>query len=145
MYFCAYVKQCGFIDLGYSGPAYTWTNKRFATNPTYERLDRFLGNAEWCVAFPSTTIYHLPMLRSDHVPILAVLNSNHFKTNRPFRFENWWLREQEYHMVAQQVGSAQLLELLPRKLNSQPLIFGNGKKRKPRIPDQLAAIETHLL
>jgi hypothetical protein len=68
------------------------------------------------------------MLRSDHVPILAVLNSNHFKTNRPFRFENWWLREQEYHMVAQQVGSAQLLELLPRKLNSQPLIFGNGKK-----------------
>jgi hypothetical protein len=132
MYFCAYVKQCGFIDLGYSGPAYTWTNKRFATNPTYERLDRFLGNAEWCVAFPSTTIYHLPMLRSDHVPILAVLNSNHFKTNRPFRFENWWLREQEYHMVAQQVGSAQLLELLPRKLNSQPLIFGNGKKKKTK-------------
>jgi hypothetical protein len=26
--FCAYVKQCGFIDLGYNGPAYTWTNKR---------------------------------------------------------------------------------------------------------------------
>ena len=25
--FCAYVKQCGLIDLGYSGPAYTWTNR----------------------------------------------------------------------------------------------------------------------
>ena len=44
--FCAYVKQCGFIDLGYNGPAYTWTNKRFSSVPTYERLDRCLGNAD---------------------------------------------------------------------------------------------------
>ena len=66
--FCAHVKQCGFIDLGYSGSAYTWTNKRFSTNPTYERLDRCLGNAEWCMAFPATTIYHIPMFRSDHTP-----------------------------------------------------------------------------
>jgi len=87
--FCSHVKQCGFIDLGYSGPAYTWTNKLFTTNPTYERLDRCLRNAEWCVAFPSTTIYHLPMLHSDHAPILAALNSTRYKTNRPFHFENW--------------------------------------------------------
>ena len=39
--FCAYVKHCGFIDLGYNGPAYTWTNKRFSSVPTYERLDRY--------------------------------------------------------------------------------------------------------
>jgi len=26
--FCDYVKQCGLLDLGYNGPAYTWTNKR---------------------------------------------------------------------------------------------------------------------
>ena len=70
--FCAYVKQCGFIDLGYSGPAYTWTNKRFSSIPTYERLDRCLGNAEWCMTYPATTIYHLPMMYSDHAPILAV-------------------------------------------------------------------------
>jgi len=100
--FCAHVKQRGFIDLGYSGPAYTWANKRFSTNATYERLDRCLGNAEWCVAFPSTTIYHLPMLYSDHAPILVVLNSTRYKTNRPSRFENWWLREQEYHTIDQQ-------------------------------------------
>jgi hypothetical protein len=28
-----YVKQCGLFDLGYIGPAYTWTNKRFSSNP----------------------------------------------------------------------------------------------------------------
>lgn len=69
--FCALVKQCGLMDLGYSGPAYTWTNKHFTTNRTFERLDRCLGNADWCQAFPNTVVYHLPMLYSDHTPILG--------------------------------------------------------------------------
>jgi endonuclease/exonuclease/phosphatase family metal-dependent hydrolase len=86
--FCAYVKQCGFIDLGYSGSAYTLTNKRFSSNPTYERLDRCLGNAEWCMAFPATMIYHIPMMNNDHAPILVVLNSNRTHTTKPFHFEN---------------------------------------------------------
>jgi hypothetical protein len=98
--FCDYVKQCGFIDLGYSGPAYTWTNKRRNTMPTFERLDRSLANAEWCTAYPNTTVYHLPMLRSDHAPILTLLNSSRRRTNKPFRFENWWLLEQGYEEVA---------------------------------------------
>ena len=29
---CAHVMQCGFIDMGYSGLAYTWTDKWFSTN-----------------------------------------------------------------------------------------------------------------
>jgi endonuclease/exonuclease/phosphatase family metal-dependent hydrolase len=87
------VKQCGFIDMGYRGPAYTWCNKRFATVPTFQRLDRVLANAEWCLAFPGTTVYHLPMMRSDHAPILTMLNSTRIRTNKPFRFENWWLKE----------------------------------------------------
>jgi hypothetical protein len=100
--FCAYVKQCGFIDLGYNGLGYTWTNKRFSSVPTYERLDRCLGNAEWCLSFPSTNVYHLPMMYNDHAPILSVLNSQCPHTNKPFHFENWWIMEQEYHNVAQQ-------------------------------------------
>jgi hypothetical protein len=91
--FCAYVKQCSLIDLGYNGSAYTWTNKRFSSVPTYEMLDRCLANAEWFMSFPSTTIYHLPMMHSDHVPILMVLNSTRPRTNKPFQFENWWLLE----------------------------------------------------
>jgi endonuclease/exonuclease/phosphatase family metal-dependent hydrolase len=86
--FCAYVKNCGFIDLGYSGPAYTWTNKRFSSFPTYERLDRCLGNAEWCMEYPATTIHHLPMLYSDHAPTFAMFNSQKPRTNKLFRFEN---------------------------------------------------------
>jgi len=71
--FCHWIKQCSLFDLGFSGPAYTWSNKRFASTPTFERLDRCLANAEWCSIFPSTTVFHLPMMYSDHVPILIML------------------------------------------------------------------------
>jgi hypothetical protein len=96
------IKNCGLFDLGCKGPAYTWTNKRFSSNPTYERLDRCLGNAEWCAAFPTTTVYHLLMMQSDHAPILAVLDTNHPKTNKVFKFENWWLLEQDFQQVAKE-------------------------------------------
>jgi hypothetical protein len=42
--FSGMVKDCGLFDLGYNGPAYTWTNKRFNSNPTFERLDHFFAN-----------------------------------------------------------------------------------------------------
>jgi endonuclease/exonuclease/phosphatase family metal-dependent hydrolase len=100
--FCMYVKQCRFIDLDYSGPTYTWTNKRFSSVPTYERLDRCLGNAEWSLTYPAIIIYHLPMMYSDHAPMLVVLNMQRPRTNKPFRFKNWWLMEQEYHDIAKQ-------------------------------------------
>jgi hypothetical protein len=58
-HFCCLVKDCGLFDLGYNGPAYTWTNKRFSSNPTYERLDRCLGKVgvllflvPWFTIFP---------------------------------------------------------------------------------------------
>ena len=96
------VKQCGFLNLGYSGPAYTWTNKRFTSTPTFQRLDRCLANAEWCLHYPRTTVFHLPMLRSDHAPILALLDSRRRNIVKPFRFENWWLLEEDYDATAKE-------------------------------------------
>jgi hypothetical protein len=143
--FCAHVKECGFIDLGYSGPAYTWTNKRLSTNPTYERLDHCLGNAEWCVTFPSTTIYHLLMLCSDHAPILAVLHSTRCKANRPFYFENWWLREQDYNTIAKQSQRCSASRSFTQKTTYLAQDLHKWRKSKPRIPDQLASIKNQHL
>lgn len=33
--FNTFVKQCGLFDMGYSGPAYTWMNKRFSSTPIF--------------------------------------------------------------------------------------------------------------
>ena len=143
--FCAYVKQCGFIDLGYNGPAYTWTNKRFSSVPTYERLDRCLGNADWCLAFPSTTIYHLPMMYNDHAPILAVLNSQRPRTNKPFCFENWWLMEQEYHEIAKQSWQRSSARDFSQKTKFLAADLRKWRRKKPKNNDLLAQIESQIL
>jgi len=39
---------------------------------------------------------------SDHVPILAVLNSQRSRISKPFRFENWWLMDIDYNDIAKQ-------------------------------------------
>jgi hypothetical protein len=48
---CCLVKDRGFFLLWIQQTAYTWTNKRFSTTSTYEHLDRFLANSEWCSLF----------------------------------------------------------------------------------------------
>ncbi|WVZ70254.1 hypothetical protein U9M48_018931 [Paspalum notatum var. saurae] len=97
--FCVWIKECGLFDLGYHGPAYTWTNKRFSSYPTFERLDICLANLEWAATFPNTIVHQLPMLYSDHCPILITIDSPRQKVRKPFRFENWWLQESDFQQV----------------------------------------------
>jgi hypothetical protein len=96
-----YVKQCGLFDLGFSGPAYTWTNMRFSTGPIFERLDRCLANAEWCTLFPMTNVFNMPIIHSfsDHAPILLSTGSKFKRPRLSFKFENWWPLEEDYQSV----------------------------------------------
>jgi endonuclease/exonuclease/phosphatase family metal-dependent hydrolase len=66
------IKNCGLFDLGFSGPVYTWTNKRFASKPTYECLDRCLVNSDWCDMSHVSNVYNMPIFQniSDHAAIL---------------------------------------------------------------------------
>lgn len=101
--FCSLVKICGFFDLGFSGPAYTWTNKRYSSNPIYERLDRGLVNPEWCVIYPNTNVYNLPIIMSDHAPILISTDGTYKQPRKNFKFENWWLMEDDFQDHAKSV------------------------------------------
>jgi hypothetical protein len=86
--FNGYVKECGLMDMGYSGPAYTWTNKRFSSTPVFERLDRCLANADWCDLFPNTNVFNLPIMFGDHAPILVSTESQYCRPQLKFKFEN---------------------------------------------------------
>ncbi|XP_026378090.1 uncharacterized protein LOC113272478 [Papaver somniferum] len=58
-YFNNFIKPNHLIDLGYKGPAYTWTNGRDIEGLIRQRLDRVLENPEWCTGFHNATVLHL--------------------------------------------------------------------------------------
>ena len=62
------------IDMGVSGPCYTWT--RGTSTETFKgaRLDRALCNPEWRSLFDTAEVTHLPKLNSDQSPILIRLS-----------------------------------------------------------------------
>jgi hypothetical protein len=94
--------------------------------PTYERLDRCLANAEWCRVFPTSSVLHLPMMYSDHAPILLLSVSNRQRPKKPFRFENWWLMEEDFQDVAQTSWNRSLLTPFLIRLVFWLQILGNG-------------------
>jgi hypothetical protein len=143
--FCCMVKYCGLFDLGYNGPAYTWTNKRFSTYSTFERLERCLANAEWCTTYSTTAVYHLPMMRSEHAPILTMLQSNQARINKPFRFENFWLQEQDFKQVAKTSWDRSQHRSFHRKLQYLAQDLKARRRTKPKINVQLQEIENQLL
>ncbi|WVZ77029.1 LOW QUALITY PROTEIN: hypothetical protein U9M48_024932 [Paspalum notatum var. saurae] len=143
--FCAWIKYCGLFDLGYHGPAYTWTNKRFASMPTFEHLDRCLANTDWIAAFPNTSVHHLPMLYRDHCPILIKMDSTAQKIKKPFRFKNWWIQEPDF----QQVAKKSWIRSRTRGFNLKTTYLAADlrswrRKKKPNITEQLSTIENQL-
>jgi hypothetical protein len=92
--FRSVVDDCGFVDLGYSGPQYTWWNKRDGAARVLEHLDRCFANVEWLLLFPSCRVHHLHgVFFSDHRPLWMELNSvtTSLRPRRKhFRFEEMW-------------------------------------------------------
>ncbi|XP_019177832.1 PREDICTED: uncharacterized protein LOC109173030 [Ipomoea nil] len=79
------------IDLGYTGSSFTWM--RGVDKPSFKaaRLDRALSNIEWKLRFPNAEVQHLPMINSDHSPLL--LNTDRLPidpTLKSFRFNSAW-------------------------------------------------------
>lgn len=64
------------FDLGFSGPKYTWCNKREGPDFMHERLDRALANSEWIDLFPDRSVEVLAGCNSDHMPIFLKLACN---------------------------------------------------------------------
>ena len=84
--------ECGLMDLGYAGDKFTWRGKR-AGSLVLERLDRVVASNEWFSRFPGIKVQHLHTHSSDHKAILIKLDVITLRPNRPFKFEQMWLRE----------------------------------------------------
>lgn len=85
------------------------------------------------------------MMRSDHAPILTMLNSTHIRTNKPFRFENWWLKEQDYQVVAKHSWLRSETRSLADKTHFLAADLRKWRRKKPKLKDQLEVVEQELL
>ena len=88
------IDECGFIDLGFEGPKFTWSKHFSDGHSIWERLDRGLVNSEFLLKFPASKVSHLRCVSSDHVPIFINLSELEAPTRKMvFRFEEMWLSD----------------------------------------------------
>ncbi|KAK4605752.1 hypothetical protein RGQ29_000158 [Quercus rubra] len=78
-------------DLSASGQRFTWMNKREDEDFVMERLDRAFGSVEWVNKYPLYSLKNLPIVKSDHGPIIVDLEFLTPFRKRPFQFELMWL------------------------------------------------------
>ena len=62
--------KCSMMDIGFSGPHFTWTNRREVQALIQERIDRFFVNPSWCMLYPDARVTHLTRSHLDHCPVL---------------------------------------------------------------------------
>ena len=86
--------ECGFQDLGFSGNKFTWCNGQGEGHTVWERLDRVVSTVDWLAMFPTTKVVHLESGTSDHKPIMIYLASIPKRVNKPWRFEQMWMRDE---------------------------------------------------
>ncbi|CAM8956310.1 unnamed protein product [Rhodiola kirilowii] len=90
------LSECGLMDLGYKGAKFTYSNKRQGSDETQCRLDRAVGDNLWIGRFPNTIIQHLVSHRSDHCPLLLILDGINWTQEKPFRFKSMWMRDTSF-------------------------------------------------
>lgn len=94
-----FMSNTGAIDLGFTGPSFTWSNRRVGLANIKKRLDQCLCNQEWQLLFPKAKVKHLCNSNYDHNPILLDAHFEFETLNRPFKFEAMWTKEEGSKVV----------------------------------------------
>ena len=70
-----------------------------------ERLDRAFATVDWINSNPHYALRNLPILRSDHGPIILDFEFQQPFRKRPFKFERMWLAHDGCKALAQNAWS----------------------------------------
>ncbi|KAF9596540.1 hypothetical protein IFM89_012271 [Coptis chinensis] len=89
----------GFIDLGYKGYPYTWSNKKSASDNIQKRVDITQVNSEWLLLFPEVVLSHKIAIGSGHCPLLFNSQPPPHSSPVPFKFQSMWINHQDYKSV----------------------------------------------
>lgn len=64
------------FDLEYIGNPFIWYNKRKAEGVIFSRFDHAIANYFWIKVYLNATLKHLPIICSDHGPIVLNMSPN---------------------------------------------------------------------
>jgi hypothetical protein len=146
--FKAMIDDLNLKEIGLNGRRFTWSNEQ--DNPTLTRIDRFFCTPDWELSFPTCFLHSLPSLMSDHTPLLLQGELEHCHNNT-FRFENFWVKVDDFRDVVEQVWCKPVHSVLPfKRLHIKLVRVAKGLKRwrKEKIGDtrlQLAIVKEVLL
>jgi hypothetical protein len=99
------VNICKFIDLGYEGAQFTWTNNRDSEDNIQVRLDRALATSKWLDFFPNYSVVHSAGMVSDHLALVVQLGARARRPRRSLkvrRFEEKWVTKAECEEVVKE-------------------------------------------
>ncbi|XP_019157960.1 PREDICTED: uncharacterized protein LOC109154682 [Ipomoea nil] len=141
----------GLIDLGYNGTKFTWMRGINSSTFRGARLDRALGNLDWKLKFSEATVSHLPMLSSDHCPLLINTGRDQtVSTCRSFKFNMAWTTHATFQALVHGTWNTES----DLKINMRVLAgalkewnvntFGNIFYRKKRLLSRLKGIQQGL-
>ncbi|XP_048493232.1 uncharacterized protein LOC125493762 [Beta vulgaris subsp. vulgaris] len=89
--FSTWKSNLGLTELNYHGQHHTWCNNRSGIDRIYERLDRVYATEDWIHQKPEATVLNLPILISDHSPIVLLTSPLKPKIRTPIKMEAWCL------------------------------------------------------
>ncbi|PWA65154.1 hypothetical protein CTI12_AA306500 [Artemisia annua] len=152
--FQEFMYSAELFEIPSKGLAYTWDNKRIDWANVRERIDQALGNDLLLEAFPYQSLTHLPLIGSDHSPLLYQTCSGHKKKRKKFKFESMWTLENSCEDVIGDSWSTSNLkneiECLRQNLTSCAAAlsswsrghFGNNRKIIGEITKELAYLQS---
>ena len=89
------VNKCGFSDLGFYGPPFSWFKNQSEDGRLKIRLDRALATTTWRQKFSEIVVQHLSTFASDHSMLaLCITGKALLKIKQKiFCFEAMWVKD----------------------------------------------------
>ncbi|KMT08661.1 hypothetical protein BVRB_6g139370 isoform B [Beta vulgaris subsp. vulgaris] len=87
--FTSWKNQHELLEINFQGQNFTWCNNRSEAERIYERLDRAYASENWLHRYSEATILNMPILISDHSPILLITSPIKPRKKSPIKMEAW--------------------------------------------------------
>lgn len=87
-----------FIDLELKGCNYTWVSNPGDGQDTKQKIDRIIANWDWLSMFPHAIGIALPIINSDHSP-LVLKPKPPLRSGKQFKYEAFWEENEQCREV----------------------------------------------